>query len=113
MRINPIDPIYRTKKRKRENDNQKKAYYAKVAEQGCQINNSDCGGKLELHHPTGAGMALKANDYDVIPLCFNHHSAQTPLGFGHSVHKGIRTFEANYGTQEYLLTRLREKLTTT
>lgn len=70
---------------------------------GCIISNSDCGGKLELHHPTGAGMGLKSSDKDVIPLCFNHHSAQTNLSYGHSVHKGTKVFESIYGTQKELL----------
>ena len=85
-------------------------HYAKVAQLGCIIRNGDCGGKLELHHPTGAGMALKASNMEVVPLCFNHHSAQTPLKFGHSVHKGTKTVESIYGTQKELLAKTLELL---
>lgn len=90
---------------KRKSTRIEKEYYAKVAQLGCIIHNADCGGRLELHHPTGAGMGLKADNKDVIPLCFNHHSAQTPLKFGHSVHKGTKSFEQNYGTQKELSER--------
>jgi len=115
MRINPIDPSIRANHKKRNRAEEEipkaiKEYFEQVAALGCIIRNTDCAGKLDLHHPTGAGMALKADDYDVIPLCFNHHSAQTPLAFGHSVHKGTRTFEKNYGTQKELLEKTRRLL---
>lgn len=87
-----------------------KSHMDAVSQLGCIIRNKDCGGRLELHHPTGAGLALKADDMEVIPLCFNHHSAQTPLKFGNSVHKGTKTFEIIYGTQKELLEKVRAKL---
>jgi hypothetical protein len=54
----------------------------------------------EVHHKLVAGKGIRASDYDTCPYCFAHHSAQTPLPFGHAVHKGTKSFEANYGTQE-------------
>ncbi|WP_206120532.1 hypothetical protein [Rhizobium laguerreae] len=39
-----------------------------------------------------------------IPLCFAHHSAQSPLPYGHAIHKGTKSFEAIYGTEAELLT---------
>jgi hypothetical protein len=84
-----------------------KSYMDAVAEIGCIICNKDCWGKLELHYKSGAGMGLKASDYDIIPLCFNHHSAQTRLPYGHAVHKGTKPFEQNYGKQDYLITKTR------
>lgn len=69
-----------------------------------------CWGRTEAHHKTGAGMGRKASDYDTMPLCFNHHSAQTRLAFGHSVHKGQKTFEATYMTQEKLIAETRRML---
>lgn len=79
-------------------------YHARVAELGCHLAVTGmCGGRLEIHHKTGAGMARRASHYDVIPLCFNHHSAQTPLPFGHAVHKGTRSFEQRYGSQDDMI----------
>jgi len=86
------------------------AHFDRVASLGCIINNKDCDGGLNLHHPTGAGWGLKADDKDVIPLCFNHHSAQTPLAYGHSIHKGTRVFEKRYGSQRELLQLVRDLL---
>jgi len=115
MRINPIDPSIRANHKKHNRADGKtrkeiKEHFERVAALGCAIANQDCGGKLELHHPTGAGWGLRSDDEEVIPFCFNHHSAQTPLAFGHSVHKGTRTFEKNYGTQKELLEKTRRLL---
>ena len=86
-------------------------YHARVAELGCWLKHTrQCGGKLEVHHKTGAGMARRSDHYDVIPFCFNHHSAQTPLPFGHAVHKGTRTFEERYGTQEEMIAQVQATL---
>jgi hypothetical protein len=34
---------------------------------------SRCSGPIDAHHKTGAGLALKANDRETIPLCHGHH----------------------------------------
>jgi hypothetical protein len=104
-------PVYQkgSKKPKKERINDRGNWEA-IRALGCHINNSDCCQKIEIHHPTGAGMALKANDADVIPLCFNHHSAQTPLGYGHAVHKGTKVFEEIYGTQAEMVEITKQKL---
>ena len=86
-----------------------KIYTAKVALLPCYVwanhpeYRKECGGKGEIHHKTGAGMAKRASHYDVVKLCFNHHSSQTPLGFGCSIHKGKRTFEAKIATQDVMI----------
>lgn len=95
---------------KRPRTKQETEYHARVAALGCQINNNQCGGRLEVHHKTGAGMGKRASHYDVIPLCFNHHSAQTPLPFGHAVHKGTRSFEQRYGTQDDMIAMVQSLL---
>lgn len=80
------------------------AYHDRVRELGCHLQaTGQCGGPLEVHHKTGAGWALRASHWDVIPLCFNHHSAQTPLPFGYAVHKGTKSFEERYGTQDDMI----------
>jgi len=73
------------------------AYLARVAELPCSVGGA---WPVEVHHKLVAGKGIRASDYDTMPLCFNHHSAQTLLPFGHAVHKGTKSFEANYGTQE-------------
>lgn len=32
-----------------------------------------CGGPVEAHHKTGAGMGLRAHDHETMPLCAKHH----------------------------------------
>lgn len=89
---------------------EEKEYMGAVAQLPCSVNDANCGGKIDVHHKTGAGMAKRASHFEVMPLCFNHHSAQTPLPFGHAVHKGTKTFEKLYGTQDDMIRRTKEKL---
>lgn len=103
MRIIPQRPVTPKGLPKAKKSTGDRSQWENIRALGCIIANADCKGKTELHHPTGAGWGKKSKDEDVIPLCFNHHSAQTELGFGHSVHKGTRTFERNYGTQQELI----------
>jgi hypothetical protein len=49
---------------------------------------------------TGAGMALKASNYDTIPLCASHHRTG---GFGVAIHAGQKTWEKKFGYQRDLL----------
>ena len=50
----------------------------------------------ELHHPrTGQGMAMRASNMDVIPLCPEHHRGNTGL---HGM--GRKAFERQYGLTE-------------
>lgn len=45
-------------------------YKSRVAALGCLI----CGDQAELHHPReGQGMAQRADDWSVVPLCADHH----------------------------------------
>lgn len=84
-------------------------HMAKVASLGCYVWNNfpdrrkECGNGIEVHHKTGCGMAKRASHYETMPLCFNHHSAQTPLKFGKAVHKGTKSFEERYGTQDQMI----------
>jgi hypothetical protein len=76
-------------------------HMAKVAALGCYVwhklpkYKDECGGRAEVHHKLGESR----NHFKVTCLCTNHHSAQTPLPFGHAVHKGTKSFEARYATQ--------------
>ena len=90
---------------KKAGTKEERLYLAQVALLPCSVSNRDCGGRLEVHHKTGAGMAQRASHYDTMPLCFNHHSAQTPLPFGHSVHKGTKSFEERYGSQDEMIAK--------
>jgi hypothetical protein len=82
-------------------------HMGRVASLGCII----CGKDAEIHHITGGkSLSQRASHFEVLPLCFEHHSAQTPLSFGHTVHKGVKSFEKNYGTQTELLAKTRKAL---
>ncbi len=93
-------------------------HLSRVAALGCIVVFRDgdmagerCCSPAEIHHPRdGQGMGQRADHSQAIPLCFNHHSAQSPLPYGHAIHKGTKTFEANYGTEAELLARTLELL---
>ena len=76
-------------------------YMSKVAELGCFI----CHAPAEIHHKTGAGMGLKSSNYDVIPLCPNHHRGNEGI---HQI--GKITWEEMFGTQEGMIKRIRSIL---
>ncbi len=50
-----------------------KAYLAFIRQQPCCIPNHDCQGEVEAHHRAGAGMALKHDDRQTMPLCHVGH----------------------------------------
>jgi len=77
----------------------KQDYLSWLASLGCII----CSMPAEIHHLTGAGMALKNPDERAIPLCPRHHRLG---GYGVAVHAGVKTWERNYGTQEELLAKI-------
>ena len=75
-----------------------KAYMGRVAALGCVL----CdhlgypGTPAELHHPrTGQGMAMRASNMSVIPLCPEHHRGNSGL---HGM--GRKAFERQYGLTE-------------
>lgn len=79
-------------------------HWSKVASLGCIICEAPA---AELHHPTGAGMALKASHMEVIPLCHAHHNGGK---YSVSVHAGTKRFEYAYGTQNYLLNKTKKRM---
>lgn len=78
----------------------------KLRQIGCII----CRRPPEIHHITNGTMGKKSSHQETIPLCFNHHSAQTPLPHGHAVHKGTKSFEERFGTQRELLIKINKLL---
>ncbi len=88
-------------------------WMGRVAELGCYIwyhypklAEKECGGRAEVHHQLGQGR----DHWKVMCLCTNHHSAQTPLPFGYAVHKGTKSFEERYTTQEAMVQWTNEQL---
>ena len=83
-------------------------HMARVADLGCAV----CWrmgilSPSELHHPRrGTGMGQRASDFDVIPLCPEHHRGSTGL---HGL--GTKGFAKAYGFDEAdLLAETRERL---
>lgn len=72
-----------------------KEYFACVVALGCCI----CKMPPEIHHRTGAGMALKSDNMDVMPLCPPHH--RTGADGKLAIHAGVKTWEEKHGTQDY------------
>ena len=52
------------------------------------------------HHIGNGSTGMKASNYEVIPLCPEHH---TNGGYGVAVHKGRVQWETNFGTEQELL----------
>ena len=77
-------------------------YMSRVADLGCIC----CGQPAELHHPRRhTGLGLRSSNYDVIPLCPNHHR----LGKV-SIHLGKAQFERTFGTEKDLLKKVKKGL---
>jgi hypothetical protein len=88
-------------------------YLARVADLPCcvcELLGVEQKFSTEVHHKLVRGKGIRASDYETMPLCFAHHSAQTPLPFGHAVHKGTKSFEAQYGTQDDHIKETQRKL---
>ena len=48
-------------------------YTTWLREQPCCVDH-ECQGPVQVHHITGAGLALRAHDWEGMPLCLLHHS---------------------------------------
>ena len=75
-------------------------YMSLVACLGCmacrRIHGPHDPGPVELHHPrAGAGMARRSSDWDVIPLCVEHHRGRTGV---HGL--GTKGFPKHHGFDE-------------
>ena len=76
-----------------------KQYMSMVASLGCII----CGQAANLHHPRfAAGLAQRASDRLVIPLCPWHHQDGP---WGTALHKGQENFEKQHGSEQELLAK--------
>jgi len=56
--------------------------------------------RTEVHHLIGYGIGKKSSDLFTIPLCSFHHRLGNK---GEAIHSGIKSFEANFSTQEDFL----------
>jgi hypothetical protein len=89
-----------------------KRYMREVAEMGCIV----CqrmgypGTPAELHHPrAGTGTGRRASDWDVIPLCPEHHRGKTGI---HGL--GTKGFPKHWGFDEQdLLSEVRSNASKT
>lgn len=85
-------------------------HLSKVAEIGCIVCLNENYGQspAEIHHiRSGQGMAQRASNYEVIPLCPIHHRNG---GHGVAVHAGIETWQERFGTEVELLNQVKEML---
>lgn len=78
-------------------------YLSMVSLLPCSISNSDCAGRIEVHHKTDCGRRIV--HFDTMPLCSAHHRNG---GYGIAFHAGKRTWEENYGTQDFHIQRTRK-----
>jgi len=89
--------------------NKLQRHYGVVAALGCLVCR-DTGMEIshtpaQLHHPYGR----KGNkEYKVIPLCFHHHQSGARNELFVSLHPWKREFEARYGTEKDLLSKVED-----
>lgn len=83
-----------------------KEHLGKVASLGCIVchNNGFYDSPAEIHHIGNGTMSKRASNYEVIPLCFEHHRGGNN---GVAVHSGRKTFERNFGTEQELLEQVK------
>lgn len=87
-----------------------KLHLSRVAALGCIVcRNLEYGeSSAEIHHcSSGTGLAVRADHFQVIPLCHAHHRTG---GYGVAVHAGRKSWEKKYGTEADLLTLVRKEL---
>lgn len=73
--------------------------WSRIVEIGCILNNSDCRGRITVHHcGTGAG---GRKDHDkTIPLCFEHHLGKNGIDGGTISKRG---WQVKYGSEDHFL----------
>ncbi|MBL5924978.1 Ref family recombination enhancement nuclease [Enterobacter asburiae] len=87
-----------------------KLHLSRVAALACIVCRNEGLGDTpaEIHHCSkGTGLAVRADNFHVIPLCAIHHRQG---GHGVAVHAGRQTWEKNYGTEAELLEQVRAEL---
>lgn len=84
-------------------------HMGRVAEMGCIVcvNLGHGETPATIHHIGNGTMAKRASNYEVIPLCHEHHQGGN---IGIAVHSGRKSFEANFGTEQELLNQVMEWL---
>lgn len=85
-------------------------HLARVAALGCIVckNLGYDDTPAEIHHCSkGTGLAVRADNYHVIPLCAIHHRQG---GHGVAIHAGRQTWEKNHGTESELLVQVNAEL---
>ena len=83
-----------------------KEHLNKVASMGCVvcINLGYGPSPAEVHHIGNGTMGKRASNFEVIPLCAQHHRLG---GYGVAVHAGRKTWEQNFGTEKELLAQVK------
>jgi hypothetical protein len=85
-------------------------HLSRVAALGCIVCRQLGHGETpaELHHiRTGHGIAQRADNFSVIPLCHQHHRNG---GHGVAIHAGRQTWQRIFGTEQQLLLQVQEEL---
>ncbi|TKI06394.1 Ref family recombination enhancement nuclease [Martelella alba] len=85
-------------------------HMARVADMGCIVckNVFNVHSLAEIHHlRTGQGAGQRASNYQVIPLCPQHHRLG---GYGVAIHAGQKEWERRYGTELELLAQVEQLL---
>ena len=79
-----------------------KQYMNLVADQGCYI----CRQFAEIHHNTkNRAYSKKSSNFDIIPLCPNHHRGQEGIH-----HIGVKEWESNHGDQDKIVEEVKKRV---
>lgn len=86
---------------------EEKRHWAKVAALGCVVGPAGCKGRVSIHH-CGTGAGGRKDHMKVIGLCLEmHHTGPEGID-GKRMSK--RAWQAKYGTEAVLLTRVKRRL---
>ena len=86
---------------KKSKTKDEQAWLNRVAALGCIV----CQRDAEIHHIGNGAMGMRASNYDVIPLCPEHHRTG---GHGVAVHAGKLTWDKIHGTERELLDKVKK-----
>lgn len=87
-----------------------KAHMSRVQELGCIACETlgHFGTPAEIHHiRAGQGVAQRASNTKVLPLCPWHHRTG---GYGHAFHAGDKTWQDKFGYELDLLEEINDRL---
>ena len=109
QRVKTYAPIKKKHAKNKKHSPAEKQHIKNVVAMGCIVcRNLGHHSEAEVHHVSSGGMGLRSSNFDIIPLCHQHHRTG---GHGVAIHEGKKTFELNYGKELTLLDQVNDLTT--